>query len=577
MRTGGAAFFVLQSLLVRSPLKGSRRLRAAPVRAAFAAAVLLCAWYLGAAGEAGDGSLRVELDAPAMVCITSLEDGTWRVPPDGRTVPQGSRVEDFYDPPPWRPGSPGPVRLTKGQPGGQLRSGVYEGLSSIPLWQEPAAYFVPGGFSIRLPAGRWRLAVARGLEYLPHVEQFELAASGSLTRRIALRRWVDMPRRGWYSGDDHVHHPRTRPEDNEFLLTWAMAEDVRVLNILRMGDLRRTYFEQAGYGPESRVERGGYVLVSGQEDPRTDIGGQGHTIALNITAPVRDTSRYRLYDDMFDGVRRQGGLVGYAHKAWAPEWYGRQRPGAPVTWDSSINVPRGKIDFFEILQFRKLGVKDYYDFLNLGFRLTAAAGSDFPWGNTFGEARMYAWTGRGFSVNGWFDAVKRGRTFVTNGPMVELTANGAMPGDEVETAAGGVVRVRARAWAPPEIGAPKLLEVLEHGRAVRTAASDNPARRELAVDVTLRPKSSRWIAVRVTSHNGAYAHTSPVYVRVNGGSFRHEEDLPRLVEERLGVLDYIDRGLQDEKTTRTFSPGEADELRKRVAEARAVYEGMARR
>ncbi len=551
--------------------------RAAPVRAAFAAAVLLCAWFLGAAGETGEGSLRVELDAPAMVCITSLADGTWRVPPDGRTAPPATKVEDFYDPPAWKSGTPGPLRLTNGSPRGSFRSGIYEGRSSVPFWQEAAAYFVPGGFSIRLPAGRWRLAVARGLEYLPHFEEFQVSAGESLTRRIALRRWVDMPRRGWYSGDGHVHHPRTRPEDNQFLLTWAMAEDVHVLNILRMGDLRRTYFEQAGYGKEARVVRGDYALVSGQEDPRTDIGGQGHTIALNITAPVRDTSRYRLYDDMFDGVHRQGGLVGYAHKAWAPEWYAKERPNAPVTWDSSINVPRGKIDFFEILQFRKLGVKDFYDFVNLGYRLTAAAGSDFPWGNTFGEVRMYAWTGRGFSVDAWFEAVKRGRTFVTNGPMVELTVNGALPGDEVESAAEDAVRVRARAWAPPEIGAPQRLEVLEYGRPVKTATSDDPARRELAVDVTLRPPTSRWIAARVTSHNGAYAHTSPVYVRVNGASFRHDEELARLLKKRLGVLEFIDTRLRDEKFTASFSPGEAAELRKRVAEARAVYEGMAPR
>ena len=33
---------------------------------------------------------------------------------------------------------------------------------------------------------------------------------------------------------------------------------------------------------------------------------------------------------------------------------------------------------------------------------------------------------------GWFDALKRGETFVTNGPMLELSVNGKGMGSELQ-------------------------------------------------------------------------------------------------------------------------------------------------
>src|ERR1039458_4107714 len=127
---------------------------------------------------------------------------------------------------------------------------------SYPYWHEPAAYFVSQPFSIRFPAGKWRLAVAHGVEFIPFSEEFEGSAGGNLARKVRLKRWVDMPRMGWYSGDDHVHHPRMKPEHNEFLLTWARAEDIHVANILRMGDAQGVYFEQAAYGKASHFQHG---------------------------------------------------------------------------------------------------------------------------------------------------------------------------------------------------------------------------------------------------------------------------------------------------------------------------------
>jgi hypothetical protein len=529
-----------------------------------------------------EGTLEVEIrDAatkevvPAMACITSLSDHKWRTPPDGRSVPPFTTTREFYEGlTSWKPGDIGPVRLTNGEYNdNETRSFVYGGKSSYPFWQEPATYFVSKPFSITLPVGRWRLAVARGIEYRPVFEEFDIAPGETRDRKVLLQRWVNMPKRGWYSGDDHVHMVRLKPEQNELLMTWTRAEDVHVSNILRMGDLHETFFEQVGFGENSRYQQGDYVLASGQEDPRMEIHEQGHAIALNIKAPVRDTSHYHLYDLVFDGVHAQGGLAGYAHLAWAQQYYQRTRREVYATWDATINVVRNKVDFLEILQFRHLGLEDYYDFLNLGFKLTASAGSDLPWGSTIGEVRMYVHTGRNFSADAWFAAMKEGRTFVTNGPMLLLTVDRATPGDELKVNRNARLRVRARAWAPASIGSPETLEVISQGQVIHSAESRNPDQQELKIDFPLKAETSQWIAARVSAHNGALAHTSPTYVLVEGESFRNQKELPQLVEKRLKVLDFIAGRLQDHKfvSSDSYSKGEVEALSKEVDEARTRY------
>lgn len=547
-------------------------MRIIALRGLLAVMLVWSAYHLTAQAE---GSLSVEIRdgaageiVPAMVCVTSLEDHKWRTPPDGSVVPPYSKVREFYDPKPWTPGQIGPVRLTTAEPrDGQARVMMYDGQTSYPYWHEPAAYFVAQPFSIRLPAGKWRLAVAHGVEFVPYAEEFEIAAGGSLARKVRLKRWVDMPRMGWYSGDDHVHLPRLNASQDEFLLTWARADDIHVANILRMGDMRAVYFEQAAYGKASHYQKGNYVLATGQEDPRMDIAEQGHVIALNITAPIRDVSRYHQFDYMFDEAHRQSALTGYAHIAWASDYYARNGAASRFpTWDPNIDVVRGKVDFFEILQFRHLGLEDLYDFLNLGYKITATAGSDLPWGSSIGEVRTYAYTGRHFSVEAWFDAVKNGHTFVTNGPMLTLTVGKSMPGDEVKFFGSRRMRVRARAWAPPEIGSPKLLEVVVNGNVIRSGVGE--------LDFPLLINKGEWIAARVTSENGAMAHTSPIYFAANGRGFRDEEHLAAIAAKRLERLDFIEARM---KTALAGEyGGEEDALRTRIAEARAAYKTISR-
>jgi hypothetical protein len=79
----------------------------------------------------------------------------------------------------------------------------------------------------------------------------------------------------------------------------------------------------------------------------------------------------------------------------------------------------------------------YYNVLNCGLRIPPVAGSgsganDSP----VGTNRVYAYCGKEFSTEAWWDAVHAGRVFVTNGPLLRSTVEGQPPGYVFYTTAG---------------------------------------------------------------------------------------------------------------------------------------------
>jgi hypothetical protein len=427
-------------------------------------------------------------------------------------------------------------------------------------------FFVKGAFSVNLPSGSYQLIASKGPEYVTFDQNILVNETTGKEVKIDLQRWVDMKKLGWYSGDCHVHYARPNVEVNRSLMLWAEAEDVSVANILRMGDARETYFEQYAFGTPGRFAFEKRALVPGQEDPRTGV--LGHTIQLNLKRPIRDAARYYLYSLIFDEARRQGGLAGYAHV---------NTGNFLVERDMTLNVPRGKVDFAEICEFGQVGVDLYYEFLNLGFKLTAAAGSDVPWGGTVGESRVYAYTGDIFSVDRWFDALKRGRTFVTGGPMLDFSVDGHLPGDEINLDERKSVRVHAQARVGSDALPLGPLEIVVNGEVVRSAGGSG---RSAVLNYELPAKDSMWIAAR-----GPNCHTTPVYITFKGRRHWRATAVSALLEKRFRTLDDIER-LLDEEGRRIVSNRQPEwenvaafrrgipELRRMVREARMLYETL---
>jgi hypothetical protein len=424
-----------------------------------------------------------------------------------------------------------------------------------------ACFFVDGGFRVSVSPGRYSLTVSKGLEYVPLERTFDL--QGDRSETVDLERWVDMARSGWYSGDDHVHIERTGPAADRAALLWMAAEDVRVANVLLMGDARETYYRQYGWTP---VARDGRALIPGQEDPRTRQ--LGHTLHLGISGPVRDASRYYDYVPVFERIARAGGLNGFAH-------VGRRRWHFEVDRALSLAAPLQQEDFVEIAQMGYIGVNLWYEFLNLGFRITAMAGSDVPWGGTIGCARVYALTGKPFSAAGWLDAVKRGRTFVTTGPMLNFTVNGNPPGSVLRVKKGAVLRVHAGVTSR----GPVRTSIVALGKPLHEGAGNFEVRAERSMWITAVCQTNQQPLMDAPGFfSGAVA--TPVYVEVDGAPVRDTEHLDQLVTARLKALDAIESlesggdggagGWESADALRASLPA----LREQVARARAWYLGL---
>lgn len=426
-------------------------------------------------------------------------------------------------------------------------------------------FFVRGGFSIPLPAGGYRLIVTKGPEFLPADMTLEVKPGDETRQRVQLKRWVDMPAKGWQSGDCHIHYQRSSREANQRLLLWSRAEDLRMNNILRMGDARETYFEQYAFGSRGRFLAPGTAFVPGQEDPRTAV--MGHTIQLNLQAPVRDPSHYYLYENIFEQTRRQGGLAGYAHVN--ADLFNVHR-------DMTLNVPLGNVDFAEICEFGYIKTGLWYEFLNLGFKLAAAAGSDAPWGGTVGDSRVYVYTGRAFNADDWFSGLRRGRTFVTTGPMLELTVDGKLPGDEIRLAAGRKLRVHSAASAGYLNQPMGTLEIVVNGTVVRSRPVESG---RAGLDFDLPLEHSAWVAARTGG-----AHTTPVYVTIAGERHWARERAAELIATREKQLGEIEALLDRDNATGqgwrgAWESPEAwragrERMRESIATARSFYQRL---
>jgi hypothetical protein len=280
--------------------------------------------------------------------------------------------------------------------------------------RNPSAFYIDGTYLAELPTGRYELVIAKGPEFRITRRHFDVESNQTQEIKIELQRWDNLPAKGWYSGDNHIHYIRHSQSDDPNLLPFTQAEDLHVANILQMGNIAGVLWPQYGWSPVVAASNESYSFVPGQEDPRTQR--VGHTISLNLKEPIRSPQHYLIYRPIFEEARTQGAVTGYAHvqapRAWGPKGL-------------ALDVPFKLVDFVEVLQMGHAGTELWFDFLNLGHKLAPSAGTDYMWDFTLpGAERSYVYVPHPFTLEAWFDGLKKGNTFVTNGPMLEFTVNG---------------------------------------------------------------------------------------------------------------------------------------------------------
>ncbi|MDB5241235.1 MAG: hypothetical protein JWP57_1860 [Spirosoma sp.] len=449
-------------------------------------------------------------------------------------------------------------------------------------FQPDSSFYVAGRFRLALPPGTYQLSLSKGPEYLRQQHTLVVSAGKALQKTYRLTRWIHMVAKGWYSTDGHIHLRRS-PRENPLIMTWLQAEDVHVGALLRMGDFWETYYPQYAYGQKGTYQQGKYLLTAGQEDPRTPE--LGHAFALGANDRVRSRDRYYYFDDVFDKIHQLSGLVGYAHQAQTFHGY------RGLTLDGL----RGKVDAFELLQFcvdaHPLHSEHYYHLLDLGIPLTATAGSDFPWcgqdhghgpperTSRIGNARFYVYLGQdSLSLLNWRKAILAGHTFVSSGPILDLRVNNTLPGDRIDIKQGANLTITVQAYGHADQVPLDTLELVSHGQVIGRvmARQTGQSAQHLSLTMTLPSVDrGRWIAARCTAGPSQAAHTTPVYVTVDGGGFHNPETAGRYLDLSEQYLQEIEREIgRPNPAVEQQAWKYADGLRMRIAEARNIIDEM---
>jgi hypothetical protein len=368
--------------------------------------------------------------------------------------------------------------------------------------------FYSAGSSIvsSLPPGSYRLKVYKGMEYEVQERNIPVGAGETVKLTVRLRRWIDLAERGWYSADGHLHIARPIRELNPFISKWMQAEDLHVANLLQWGLSKRFHNTiQYAFGSDSLYREGDYWLATGQENPRTHF--LGHTITLGGSAPIDFRKEYLIYGNFWQEARRQGALSGYAHRGIS----------RGAQYGLAIDLPLGLLNFLEILQRSAEGYAAWYEILNTGYRLTPTAGTDYPcMPSVPGRERFYTKVEQPFTYQAWLDALRRGKTYVTNGPALEFRVNGKEMGEEIVLDKPEPLLVEASVRFDPKQENIHRLELIKNGHLLESypRLTNSP---EISFRLQLNSGETSWLAVRASGRKlnevgGAMAHSAPVYV-----------------------------------------------------------------
>jgi hypothetical protein len=378
--------------------------------------------------------------------------------------------------------------------------------------------YVDGRCQGWLPRGEVLVDVARGFEYEPLRRRVRIEP-GQQRLELRLRRWTHMNDRRWFSGDTHVHFLSTQGSLRE-----AQAEDLNVVNLLQSqwGSL---FTNTEDFTGEPATSRDGKTIVWANQESRQHL--LGHLILLGIKQPV--------YPWCSDGPSEAelGSTLETTLSAWADACHAQNGtvilPHFPnPNAEPAALVATGRADAVEMIVCERYNHLEYYRYLNAGYRLPLVGGTDKMTSSVaVGQYRTYVYipADEQFSYDAWCRNLRAGRTFLSGGPLLEMSVDGAPVGDTVQLPdAGGTVEVTATARSVLPV---HTLQIVCNGNVV--AQTDEPhGTRKLALHTTLPINGHSWVCARVSGPNyqpvahhdtwsrGVFAHTSPIYIACGG-------------------------------------------------------------
>ena len=312
-----------------------------------------------------------------------------------------------------------------------------------------------GSFEQELAPGKYMLSVYHGIDYESQEMEVEIHPEQGVEAKVFLKPWYPLKKEGWVSGGGHCHLYTDNDKDT------AMLNRVRSICLAQGIDFMCATQGWAGYtdstwrdgyadftddrfnmhyGSEMPKYRTGHTWWIGQENTRgyfwnamdENYEQKYYQADTGTTWSYADINFPNIPNpDVVQGIKKAENAV--AIMAHPTSWWWQDR-GEITKYTTNVvsylsfGLLAGKIwDGFVVMGYNH----DHYAYQNLwfhilnqGYRMPAISELDGGLGVNdrfyYGSMRTYYKLDGDFSVAKVADAVRRGETFVTSGPILKL-------------------------------------------------------------------------------------------------------------------------------------------------------------
>lgn len=447
-------------------------------------------------------------------------------------------------------------------------------------------------FKSKLPVGKAEIIVERGKEYIPLKRMVDIEKNDTIRVNFELERWIDMASKGWYSGDNHVHR---KLDDIKYLM---LADDLNFSSV-------QTYWNRHPEGDSKTFVDNFLKNVNAQGVVEVDENHQFSAISHEIEGRP-GAVLFHLTD------KANSPLPGIEKKDFSPEYIllaerthnfgGYVSIEKPFWPESPVQLILSDPDFTQVANNHhchqgylpehiysrtefKQGYPDgelgytlficdlYYAFLNCGSKIMASAGSAsgvLP--NPVGYNRAYVKIEGEPTYEKWLTALKSGHNFVTNGPMLIITANGKRMGETITLSKLDNVEINIEIESIVPIS---RLELIQDGDVVQTVRDIDFSNHSYTKTLQIPFKTSGWLAVRCfeerEDNNTRFAHTSPIFVMVAEKPIKPKRPAVEWFLQRIDILtDHALKKKDEDATKKT----EWEAKLQLYEQARQIYEKM---
>ncbi len=410
------------------------------------------------------------------------------------------------------------------------------------------------GESIHLPSGRYSIKCSHGPESIPETKTLQVGADNVTAANVTVanvvyrvRRWIDTAKRGYWSGDHHIHAAGCLHYENPTqgvhppdMLRHIMGEDVKIGCCLTWGpcfDYQKQFFR----GQPDDVSRYPYLLRYDIEVSGFGSHQSGHLNLLKLRDQIPSggdskTHWPTLGLNTLRWAKKQGAVTGTAHSGAGLE----QSVGRVTGTDGPHKLPNFEIPAFNgiganefIMQVthevdgldsdakgirkkvpaldfiatmntpRELEWNIWYHVLNCGIPVVASGETDFPCmtGERVGIGRVYVKLDGKLDYNDWAEALRRGESYVSDGSSHLL--NFARQADGSIT-----VEAAARRASSPDVNVE--VELIANGLPIGVQKLRADGELHTLTFATLHLDRSAWLAARIFPS----AHTNPIWIKV---------------------------------------------------------------